>query len=88
VLEKMATGLPMVVSDVGGNAEAVLAGENGLVVPPGDAAAFERALLTLHGDPAARMRMARRSRQLVEEKFTLQHMCAEHARLYRSLVSD
>src|SRR5262249_54893744 len=88
VLEKMATGLPMVVTDVGGNAEAVVAGENGLVLPPGDALAFERALLALHSDAAARLRMAQRSRQLVEEKFTLEQLAAEHARLYRPLVAD
>ena len=34
ILEAMAAGLPMIVTDVGGNPEAVLDGETGLVVPP------------------------------------------------------
>ena len=38
VLEGMASGLPMIVTDVGGNAEAVLNGKSGIVVPPHDSA--------------------------------------------------
>ena len=86
VLEKMAVGLPLIVTDVGGNAEAVTDGENGLVIPPRDVEAFRRALLTLYSEPARRLRMGQRSRELVEEKFTLQRMCGEHAMLYDSLM--
>jgi len=88
VLEKMAAGLPLIVSDVGGNAEAVLDGENGLVIPPGDAAALRRALVLLHADPARRQEMGRRSRQLAEDRFGLQRMCREHAALYASLMGS
>jgi L-malate glycosyltransferase len=87
VLEKMAVGLPLVVSDVGGNREAVIHGQNGLVVPPGDLGAFRRALIDIHADPARRLRMGQTSREFVEEKFTLQRMCKSHESLYLSLVS-
>ena len=86
VLEKMAVGLPMIVTAVGGNAEAVLDGDNGVVIDAGDAAALHQGLIALYRDPAARQRMGQRSRELVEEKFTLQRMCSEHMQLYRSLV--
>ena len=86
VLEKMAVGLPMIVSDVGGNSEAVGNGDNGWVIPPRDTEAFRRALTDIHSDPAKRLRMGQRSRQLVEEKFTLQRMCKEHEALYLSLM--
>ena len=43
-LEAMACGLPVVTTDVGGNAEVVCGGELGSVVPFGDAAALQRAL--------------------------------------------
>ena len=86
VLEKMAVGLPMIVTDVGGNAEAVIDGDNGRVIPPRDAEAFRRALIGIYSDPTARAQMGQRSRQLVEEKFTLQRMCEAHAALYLSLM--
>ena len=87
VLEKMAVGLPMIVSDVGGNSEAVVDGDNGRVIPPRDVEAFRRALIAIYSDPAARVKMGQRSRQLVEEKFTLQRMCKEHEALYLSLMN-
>ncbi len=86
VLEKMAVGLPLIVTDVGGNAEAVLDGQNGLVIPPRDINAFRDALTTILCDPANLLKMGQRSRQLVEEKFTLDRMCAAHEDLYRALV--
>src|SRR5262249_44401812 len=85
VIEQMAAGLPMIVSDVGGNAEAVIDGGNGRVIPALDAAAFSAALLALHGDPARTAAMGLASRARAEERFSLQYMCAEHARLYRAL---
>ena len=39
VIEQMAVGLPMIVTAMGGNAEAVLDGENGYVITPRDATA-------------------------------------------------
>ena len=88
VLEKMATGLPMIVTDVGGNAEAVIDGENGIVIPPSDTVAFHAALIRMHSDSAARIAMGRRSRQLVEERYGLQDMGRRHESLYLSLIPE
>jgi glycosyltransferase involved in cell wall biosynthesis len=86
VLEKMAVGLPLIVSDVGGNREAVAHGQNGLVIAARDSDAFRRALIALHADRAERLRMGRTSRQRIEKEFTLQRMCQQHEALYRSLM--
>jgi len=85
VIEQMAIGLPMIVTAVGGNAEAVRDGENGYVIAPRDAAALGRALTALHGDPARAAVMGRASRLRTEQKFSLQRMCAAHADLYLTL---
>jgi len=85
VLEQMATGLPMIVSDVGGNPEAVADGQTGFVIPPRDAVALGKALVLMHEDAAQRSAMGRASRARVEAQFSLVHMCAEHARLYTVL---
>ncbi|MBS0581169.1 MAG: glycosyltransferase [Proteobacteria bacterium] len=86
VIEQMATGLPMIVTDVGGNAEAVADGVNGAVIAPRDAAALARALQRIHADAPARAAMGAASRRRVEESFSIEQMCAAHARLYRSLL--
>ena len=44
ILESMRAGLPMVVTDVGGNAEAVVDGRTGFVVPPADPAGARRGI--------------------------------------------
>jgi glycosyltransferase involved in cell wall biosynthesis len=85
VIEQMAAGLPMIVSDVGGNAEAVHDGVNGLVIPPHDAAAVAGAVLRLYEDPARRAEMGRVARERVEAEFSLERMAAAHAELYRAL---
>jgi glycosyltransferase involved in cell wall biosynthesis len=87
VLEQMAAGLPMIVSNVGGNAEAVIDGQNGIVIPPSDVEAFHAALVEMHGDPVRRCEMGRRSRQYVEERFALHRMWESHEALYRELVA-
>jgi glycosyltransferase involved in cell wall biosynthesis len=86
VIEQMAVGLPMIVTDVGGNAEAVVDGETGRVIPPGDPGAVRDALSALYGDRALAASMGRAARVRVQERFSLQRMCAEHERLYLSLA--
>jgi glycosyltransferase involved in cell wall biosynthesis len=86
VIEQMATGLPMIVTDVGGNSEAVVEGESGYVIPPGASLALAQALRRLHGDLDLRRAMGRAARARVEQLFSLEQMCARHAQLYCSLL--
>ena len=87
VLEMMSAGLPMIVTDVGGNAEAVIQADNGFVIPPLDAVALQRALVDSYADQSRRATMGRRARQLVEDNFSLERMCDDHAKLYLSLCA-
>lgn len=87
VLEGMAAGIAMVVTNVGGNAEAVTDGVSGLVVPARDPSALGRALLTLANDTTARQSMARAGRQRVVENFSLTTCVNRYAGLYRALLS-
>jgi glycosyltransferase involved in cell wall biosynthesis len=88
VIEQMATGLPMIVTDVGGNAEAVAEGESGYVIAPGASAALAKALRRLYQDAPLRAAMGRAARARVEERFSLDEMCARHAQLYRALIEE
>ena len=67
VNEAAACGLPLVLSDrVGAARDLLRDGENGLLVPAGDVAAAADALRRLARDRDLRLRMGRRSRELVE----------------------
>lgn len=82
VLEGMAAALPMVVTDVGGNAEAVLDGVTGLVVSPHDPAGLGEALLRVSKDPN-RADMGRAGRRRVSERFSMSACVEGYESLYR-----
>jgi glycosyltransferase involved in cell wall biosynthesis len=86
ILEGMAGGLPMVVTDVGGNAEAVVDGTTGLVVPPRDTHALGSAILKLAQDLRLRQSMGEAGRERVERYFTIDRCVANYARLYAGLL--
>jgi glycosyltransferase involved in cell wall biosynthesis len=70
ILEAMALGKAIVASDVGGVSEQVFDGENGFLFPSGDVAVLaEKLEQATAGDTA--VRMGRKSRALVSEKFNL-----------------
>lgn len=58
VLQYLAAGRAVIAADEGGPAEWITDGENGLLVPPGDAAALAAALARLGADAALRARLA------------------------------
>lgn len=88
VLEGMAAGAAMVVTDVGGNAEAVVDGECGIVVPAQNPQALGRAILSLVTDGDLRRAMVKAGRQRVFQKFTLQECVSQYDGLYRALSND
>ena len=57
VVEALAVGCPVIATAVGGVPEVVRDGENGLLVPPGDAAALADAIERFFGDPSLRERL-------------------------------
>jgi len=76
ILEAMAAGLPVVSTPVGAVPDAVLDGETGLIVPPGDPAALAAAIRRLASDESLRERMGRAGRERFLAKFT-DERCAE-----------
>ena len=76
-LEAMASGLPLIATKVGGHAEVLDDGETALLVGQGDVRALTEALLRLDGDPDLCLRLARKGRRFVEERFTLDRYVAE-----------
>lgn len=88
VLESMAAGLPMVVTDAGGTAEAVIDGETGLVTPPGDHRAIAAAINTMAHDPACRSAMGQAGRTRARELHSLEACTNAYAELYEGLLKN
>lgn len=88
VLEGMAANAAMVVTDVGGNAEAVLDGECGIVVPARNSDALGNALLTLAKDESMRSRMAAAGYHRVRENFSVEACVSRYSSLYQALLRD
>jgi glycosyltransferase involved in cell wall biosynthesis len=86
VLEGMAAGLPMVVTDVGGNAEAVFDGATGFVVPSSNPKAIGEAVLRLARDETLRKSLGDAGRKRVAEHFSMESCLNAHVQLYRTLL--
>jgi glycosyltransferase involved in cell wall biosynthesis len=69
LMEAMASGVPVVASDLSGIPELVDDGVSGLLVPPRDPQALAAALRLLHDDPALRARLGAAGRDTVVREF-------------------
>lgn len=72
ILEAMASATPVVAVDAGGNPEAVIDQETGLLVPEADASPFVEAVKTLIGDPKKRTELAESGAQSSRERFSVE----------------
>ena len=88
ILEGMAAGLPMIVTDVGGNAEAVINDKTGLVVPAHSPSELGAAILKLTRDAHSRKRMGRAARKRVGQEFSLEACVDQYEALYEAIRSD
>lgn len=81
-LEAMATGVPTVVADVGGLADATVDGVTGLHVPPRDPRALATAISRLADDPQLRARLGEAGLQCARSKHTWDHVAADTEWIY------
>lgn len=88
IIEGMAAGLPMIVTDAGGNPEAVRHAIDGLVVPTRDPGALGNAILTLALDAGKRSKMGASAHQRARDCFSLESSIDAYDRFYRSIVSE
>jgi glycosyltransferase involved in cell wall biosynthesis len=86
LLEAMAVGLPVVVTNVGGNPEMVRDGQEGLLVPRGDRPAIAAAVLRLLDEPAEAARLGRAGADRVRRVYRIERTVERYFDLYRSLV--
>ena len=89
MFEAMAAARPMIVSSCGGQIDEVLEdGADSLLVPPGDADALRRAVLTLAGDSDLRRRLGEAALAKLEARYTWDHTADAVDRLLVSLAGS
>jgi glycosyltransferase involved in cell wall biosynthesis len=86
LLESMAAGAPLVATRVGGTPEAVIHGETGLLIEPGDAAAITRSVARLLDDRELATRLGRAARDLIATRFSVEQMVRATEQLYMDLL--
>lgn len=86
LLEAMATGLPVVSTNVGGNPEVVIDGETGYIVPPQNPDEMYCKLLNLIEDKNLRQKMGEKGRDRVLSHFSVNETARQYEELYRSLM--
>lgn len=87
LLEAMALGIAPVASAVDGVGEVVTDGQNGLLVPPRDAAALAGKISALSADPALRERLGQAAKKTVAERFSLLSMIAGYEAAYAEVLA-
>jgi glycosyltransferase involved in cell wall biosynthesis len=87
LLESMAAGAPVVATRVGGTPEALIDGECGVLVPPGDARAIAMGVSTLLEDPALAGRFGRAARERIAGEFSVDRMVQATEQLYMDLLA-
>ncbi len=88
ILEAMASGLPVIATRVGGNAELIAPGTTGQLVPAADPDALARAMLDYYFDRETARRHAKAARCAAEANFALDTMVERYGEVYEQLLAD
>ncbi len=86
ILEAMATGKPIVASAIAANAESVVHGHNGFLVPVGDSVTLCRSISRLLNDDSLRAEFARNSREKALREFQWNRRVRNLVDFYESVL--
>lgn len=86
ILEYMAAGRPVVVTNVGGASELVTEGDTGYLVASGDDTSMANRIISLLRDPARAREMGENGKRVVREKFSCEAQLARTEALYDRLL--
>lgn len=86
ILEAMASGIPVVASNVGGIYTLIKHSDNGFLVPPADEGALVEAISVILSDRSMAESMGQISRKLVKDNFTLEIMTDKVLGVYGEVI--
>jgi glycosyltransferase involved in cell wall biosynthesis len=84
LLEAMASGLPIVATDVSGSQEIIKNGITGLLVPPRSSQSLAEAIVEILDHPDDAHERAENARQLAK-KFTIENAAQQYSQIYERL---
>lgn len=87
LLEGMASGRPVVGTQVSGISEIIIHGSNGLLVPPGNVGCLARAIIHILTNASLAQRLAEQGLKDVKERFSLQQSLESTWRVYQDITS-
>jgi glycosyltransferase involved in cell wall biosynthesis len=87
IIEAMASGLPVIATDIGGNREVVEAGVSGLIVPAGQPDGLASSMASLLGDAARSHRMGAAARERALRLYSRNTMIEATVDLYESALA-
>lgn len=87
-IEAMSTGLPVIATNIGGNAELVLHGKTGLLVPPKAPKKIAKAIIKLRQDENIRKKLAENAGKHIRKNFHIDNTVREMKDFYKSLVKE
>ena len=87
ILEGMAAGKPVVACDIPGNREILVAGVNGILVPPSDPSALAKAFRWLLDNSEEARRLGEAAHADCRKRFSQERMVVETLRLYDALLT-
>jgi len=88
ILESMASGVPVVATDISGTRELIQAGRTGWLVQPGDPAYLAASIIEALSNPAKRAEVAQRARQEVVPRFSMEYIAGQYMGVYRQVCCD
>jgi glycosyltransferase involved in cell wall biosynthesis len=83
LVEAMASGLPIVATEVSGSKQVMLSGVTGLLVPPADSHELAQAIVEIVTQPTRAAKMGQAARQLIEKEYSASKQAGEYINLYQ-----
>lgn len=88
LIEGMAAGKAIIATAVGGNHEAVLDGQTGVLVPPGDSDSLASATIGLLKDEGWRKTLGEEALKMARQMFDIRQVVLQHQSVYDSLLGS
>ena len=86
LMEATGAGIAVIASDIPGCRDVVVAGETGLLIPPGDTTELCRQMSLLISDPTLRARLARAGAEHTRQRYSADALAGAYTQLYRSMT--